>query len=79
MSLLMPVAAKMHGEPEHAFHEDCAVTYAGPIHWPGVNVMKVGTHDDIPEHPVQCQHHARMSVEGIQVVLVVIDGSVQTS
>ena len=34
-----PVAAKMHGEPEHAPHEDCTVTHAGPIHCPGVNIM----------------------------------------
>ena len=79
MSLLTPIAAKMHGELEHASHEDCVVTITGPIHCPGVNVMRVGAHDDVPECPVQCQRHARMSVEGIQVVLVVIDGPVQSS
>ena len=76
MSLSAPIAAKLHGECEHASHEDCAVTRTGPIHCPGVNIMRVGAHNDILEHPVQCQHHARMLVEGIQVVLVVVDGPV---
>ena len=60
-----PVAAKMHGKLEHASHEDCVVTHAGPIHRPGVNIMRVGAYDNIPECPVHCQCHIRMSIEGI--------------
>ena len=78
VSIPVPVVAKMHGEPEHAPHEDCVVTHAGPIHCPGVDIMQVGTHDNITERPVRCQHHIRVMVEGIQVILVVGHGSVQS-
>ena len=78
VSFPVPVAAEMHGEPEHAPHEDCAVTHAGPIHCPGVDIMRVGAHDNITECPVHCQHHIRVMIEGIQVVLVVGYGSVQS-
>ena len=77
VSLPVPVAAEMHGEPEHAPHEDCAVTHAGPIHHPGVNTMRVGAHNSIPECPVHCQHHILVTIEGIRVVLVVGYGSIQ--
>ena len=78
VSFLVPVVAEMHGEPEHAPHEDCVVTHAGPIHHPGVDIMRVGTHYNITEHPVCCQHHIRVTIEGIQVVLVVGYGSIQS-
>ena len=39
VSFPAPVVAEMHGEPEHTPHEDCAVTHAGPIHRPGVDIM----------------------------------------
>ena len=65
VSFSMPVAAKMHGELEHASHEDCAVTHAGPIHCLSVNIVQVGAHDNILECPVHCQHHIQMSIEGI--------------
>ena len=61
----MPVVAKMHGKLEHASHEDCTVTHAGTIHRPDVNIMRVGTHNNIPERPVHCQCHIQMSIEGI--------------
>ena len=78
VSFPVPVAAEMHGKPEHAPHEDCAVTHTGPIHRPGVNIMRVGAHDNITEHPVHCQHHIRVTIQGIQVILVVGYGSVQS-
>ena len=77
MSLPTPVVAKMHGKSEHATHEDRAVTHAGPIQSPGVNIMRVGTQYDVLEHPVHCQRHVRMSIEGVQVVLVVVHSPVQ--
>ena len=77
MSLLTPVVAKMHCKSEHAKHEDHAVTHAGPIHIPGVNIVRVGTHYDVAKHPVGCKHHVRVSVEGVQVVLVVVYSPVQ--
>ena len=77
MSLPMPVVAKIHGKPEHATHEDHAVTHAGPIQSPGINIMRVGAHYDVRKCPVYCKHQARMSIEGIQVVLVVVYHPVQ--
>ena len=74
-----PVAAEIHGKPEHAPHEDCVVTHAGPIHHPGINIMRVGAQDNIIEHRVYCQHHIWVTVEGIQVIHVVGHGSVQSS
>ena len=47
VSLAAPISAVMHGKLEHAPHEDCAVAHTSPIHGPGVNIMGVGTHNNI--------------------------------
>ena len=60
-----PVPAKMHGEHEHALHEDCAVPHAGPINGLSVNVVCVGAHDDVPEHLIHCEYQIWMTVQGI--------------
>ena len=78
VSFSVLVAAEMHGELEHAPHEDCTVTHAGPIHHPGVDIMRVGAHDNVTQHPVRCQHHVWVTIEGIQVILIVGYGSVQS-
>ena len=49
VSLAVPISAVMHGNLEHASHEDCAVAHTSPIHGPGVNIMGVGTHNNIAE------------------------------
>ena len=49
MLLTAPISAVMNGKLEHASHEDCEVAHASPIHGPGVNIMGVGTHDNIAE------------------------------
>ena len=77
MSLPTPVVAKMHGKSEYTTHEDRVVSHAGPIHSPGVNIMRVGAHYDVPECPVCCKHHVKMSIEGVQIVLIVVYGPVQ--
>ena len=46
---MAPISAVMHGKLEHASHEDCAVAHANIIHGPGVNIMGVGTHNNIAE------------------------------
>ena len=61
----MPVAAKMHGELEHASHEDCTVTHAGAVHCPSINIVRVGTHDNITERLVHCQCQVGVSIERI--------------
>ena len=55
------------------------VSHTGPIHGPGVNVVRVGAHYDVPEHPVCCECHVWMMVQGVQVVPVVVYGPVQPS
>ena len=39
--------------------------------------MQVGTHYDVPECPVYCEHHVWMMVQGVQVVPVVVYSPVQ--
>ena len=59
------ILAKVHGEHKHASHEDCAVPHAGPIHGPGVNVVCIGNHNDVPEHLIDCEYQIWMIVQGI--------------
>ena len=56
------VAAVVHGKLQHAPHEDCTVPHAGPIHGPGVDVMGVGTHNNITEHPINGESQIWVSV-----------------
>ena len=65
VALLASVVAIVHGKLQHAFHEDCAVPHTGPIHIPGVNVVCVGAHDDVPVRPIHCECQIRMAVQGI--------------
>ena len=57
---------------KHAMHEDHAVSHADPIECPGVDVMRVGAHNNVPECPVCHECYIWVAVEGIQVVLIVI-------
>ena len=53
------------------------VPHAGPIHGPGVDVIGVGAHDNIAEHPIDGESQIRVSVRRIQVVFIVAHGLVQ--
>ena len=55
----------MHGKLEHASHEDCAVAHASPIHGPGVNIMGLGTHNNIAERLVYGKCQIRVSVQQV--------------
>ena len=57
VALSASVAAIVHGKLHHAFHEDCAVPHAGPIERPRVNVMGVGTYNNITECLVEGESH----------------------
>ena len=63
VSLAAPISAVMHGKLEHASQEDCAVAHASPIHGPGVNIMGVGTHNNIAERLVYGKCQIRVSVQ----------------
>ena len=69
--------AVVHDELQHAFHEDCAVPHAGPIHRPRVNVMGIGAHDDIMECLVEGESQIRVMIQWAQVVPVVVHGLIQ--
>ena len=71
------ISAVMHGKLEHAPHEDCAVALASPIPGPGVNIMGVGTHNNIAECLVYGKCQIRVSVQRVQVVFVIVGSSVQ--
>ena len=43
----------MHGELQHASHEDSTVPQTGTVHDPRVDVMGVGAHNHISERLVQ--------------------------
>ena len=62
VSLTAPISTVMHGKLEHASHEDCAVVHASPIHGPGINIMGVGTHNNIAECLVYGKCQIRVSV-----------------
>ena len=62
VSLTAPISAVMHGKLEHASHEDCAVAHTSPIHGPGVNIMGVGTRDNIAECLVYGKCQIQVSV-----------------
>ena len=65
MSLAAPIPALMHGKLEYASHEDCAVAHASPIPGPGVNIMRVGAHNNIAECLVYGECQIRVSVERV--------------
>ena len=62
---MVPILAIMHGKLEHACHEDCTVAHASPIHGPGVNIMRVGAHDNIAERLVYGECQVRVSVQRV--------------
>ena len=63
IALSASVAAVVHGELQHTFHEDCAVPHAGPIHRPQVDVMGVGTHDDVTERLIDGESQIRVMIQ----------------
>ena len=75
--LAVPILAVIHGKLEHASHEDCAVANASPIHGPGVNIMGVGTHNNIAERLVYGKCQIQVSVQRVQVVFVIVGSAVQ--
>ena len=63
--LAAPISAVMHGKLEHASHQDWAVAQASPIYGPGVNIMGVGTHNNIAERLVYGKCQIRVSVQQV--------------
>ena len=62
-ALSASVAVVVHGELQHAFHEDCVVPHAGPIHRPRVNIMGVGAHNDIMERLIDGESQIRVTIQ----------------
>ena len=73
----MSVAAVVHGKLQHASHEDCVVPHAGTIHRPQVDVMGIGTHNDIMEHLIEGESQIQVTIQQVRAVFVVVHGSIQ--
>ena len=61
--LLTSVATVVHGELQHALHQNGAVPEAGTIHRPQIYVVGVGTHDNIAEHLIQGESQIRVTIQ----------------
>ena len=77
MVLSTSVAAIVHGELQHALHENGAVPEAGTVHRPQVDVMGVGAHDDVTERLVKGESQIRVTIQRVEVVFVVIHSPIQ--
>ena len=53
IALSTSVATVVHGELQHALHQNGMVPEAGTVHRPQINVIGVGTHDNIAEHLIK--------------------------
>ena len=68
----------IYGEAKHAMHEDCVVTHACPINCSSINAVSIHTYNDIPECPLYGEHHVSMAVQGVDVVLLIANGSIES-
>ena len=53
IALSTSVVTVLHGELQHALHQNGVVPEAGTVHRPQINVMGIGTHDNVAEHLIQ--------------------------
>ena len=59
----MLVATIVHGELQHALHENGVVPEAGTVHRPQINVMGVGAHDNFADHLIQGESQIRVTIQ----------------
>ena len=57
------VATIVHGELQHALHQNGAVPEAGTIHRPQIYVMGIGAHDNIAERLIQGESQIRVMIQ----------------
>ena len=63
IALLTSIATVLHGKLQNALHENGTVPKAGTVHRPEINVVGVGTHDNISEHLIQGESQIRVMIQ----------------
>ena len=63
IALSMSVATIVHGELQHALHQNGMVPKAGTVHRPQIYVMGVGAHDNVAEHLIQGERQIRVTIQ----------------
>ena len=76
IALLMLVVTVVHGELQHALHQNGAVPEAGTVHRPQIDVVGVGTHDNIVECLIQGESQIWVTIQRSKVVPVVMHGMI---
>ena len=59
----MSVATVVHGELQHALHQNGVVPEAGTVHRPQINVMGVGAHNNVVERLIQGESQIRVTIQ----------------
>ena len=63
IALSTSVMTIVHGELQHALHQNGMVPEAGTVHRPQINVMGVGTHDNVAEHLIQGESQIQVMIQ----------------
>ena len=57
------VATVVHGELQHALHQNGVVPEAGTIHRPQIDVVGIGTHDNVAECLIKGDSQIRVMIQ----------------
>ena len=63
IALLTLVAIVVHGELQHALHQNGTVSKAGTVHRPQIDVVGIGAHDNIAEHLIQGESQIWVTIQ----------------
>ena len=63
IALWTSVVTVVHGELQHALHQNGTVPEAGTVHRPQIYVVGVGTHDNVVECLIQDESQIRVMIQ----------------
>ena len=63
IALSTSVVTVVHGELQHALHENGAVPEAGTVHRPQINVVGIGAHDNVAECLIQGESQIQVTLQ----------------
>ena len=63
IALSTSIATIVHGELQHALHENGTMPEAGTVHRPQIDVVGVDTHDNVTEHLIQGDSQIRVMIQ----------------
>ena len=63
IALSTSVVTIVHGELQHALHENGTVPEAGTIHRPQIDVVGIGAHDKVAERLIQGKSQIRVTIQ----------------